>query len=333
VQLSLEYEPAGAGPATVVAKMPAGFEPSRRIAVESGLYRTETSFYRELAPRTPPSAPTCYWAGFDAASGGFILLLEDLGGLKPGNHDMGCSEAEALAAATTLGRVHARWWGSRELAAAPWLGSLDQVMEAMVYVKLEGSWPLFLRWVSGRLEGADIDVLTRVRANLPFLRQWSREAPPTLGHGDYRLENFFFEDSGAGGRRVVVLDWQLANFGPGARDLAYFAGWNLLPEQRRRWETSLLTAYHRELEAGGVPDYGIDRCGYDYRLGLLTSLMFTTASSESRAEVVALAESVPGPAGDELRMAVKRNDDLMMTMLVRSLASVRDSRACDLLPA
>ena len=86
-------------------------------------------------------------------------------------------------------------------------------------------------------------------------------------HADWRLDNFFF------GRRdgdydFAVIDWQIANRGWGAYDVAYFMTTNLEPDVRRQHGDALLRVYFDALVAGGVRDYAFDTLQSDFRLSV-----------------------------------------------------------------
>ena len=53
----------------------------------------------------------------------------------------------------------------------------------------------------------------------------------SLMHGDYRLDNMLFDPDRT---PVTVVDWQTLGAGLPARDLAYFTGTSLLPDQHGR---------------------------------------------------------------------------------------------------
>lgn len=330
--LELSWEPAGAGPRSVVAKMPSAFAPSRQIADEGNLYRTEAGFYRELVGRMPATSPRCYWSGYDAASGDFLLLLEDLSRLRGGEHQDGCSERDARAAIVALAGIHAAWWESDELRRMDWLPTTDKVMDSMIYSRIDAAWPSFVGQFSGRLEPSELAALDRLRLAVPHLRRLSLEVPDTLAHGDYRLENFFFDDQPEG-PRIVVLDWQLASRGAGSRDVGYFLGWNLTPEQRAERERSLIRLYHDELQAHGVSGYGFERCWSDYLIGLMMTSLFVVGQADRLEETSAAAALIQGPAAEVAMSAMRRNEELQLFMLRRSVRAVIETGACDLLTA
>src|SRR5438093_7284380 len=62
VRLALAWEPAGAGPPSVVAKVTAASATSREAAIATRTYEVEVGFYRDLAPTLPVHTPYCYHA-------------------------------------------------------------------------------------------------------------------------------------------------------------------------------------------------------------------------------------------------------------------------------
>ena len=92
---------------------------------------------------------------------------------------------------------------------------------------------------------------------LDLAERWLRaNAPPSgalgLVHGDFRLGNFMFDESGL----VAILDWELAHLGDPAEDLAWFCvrAWRFGNDDRPAGglaaREELLAAYHA---AGGAP--------------------------------------------------------------------------------
>ena len=103
-----------------------------------------------------------------------------------------------------------------------------------------------------------------------------RDEPVTLIHGDFRLDNLFFDDGPGGSGEVAVIDWQMAMRAPGGTDLVYFCANNLTVDMRRRHERDLIDRYLRGLVAAGVPADAIDEAAI-WR-GYLEGLLFYAAS-------------------------------------------------------
>jgi aminoglycoside phosphotransferase (APT) family kinase protein len=103
--------------------------------------------------------------------------------------------------------------------------------------------------------------------------------PRAVTHGDFRLDNMLFGDSHSA-TPLAVVDWQTCSHGHPAGDVAYFLGAGLLPEMRRRDESSLLAIYHAELEANGVPGYGFEALRADYRRFSFSGLVMAVVASQ-----------------------------------------------------
>ena len=67
-------------------------------------------------------------------------------------------------------------------------------------------------------------------------------------HGDYRLDNLFFDDVGG----VTALDWQITTKGVAGFDFGYFVSQSLSARDRRRYLDEFVGTYQRELAAAGV---------------------------------------------------------------------------------
>ena len=90
VRIRLTYDAAGAGPASLVAKLPAADEGSRATAKAFRSYEKEVRFYQELADRLPVRTPRLHYADLDVETASFVLLLEDLAPAQPGDQLLGC---------------------------------------------------------------------------------------------------------------------------------------------------------------------------------------------------------------------------------------------------
>jgi aminoglycoside phosphotransferase (APT) family kinase protein len=93
--------------------------------------------------------------------------------------------------------------------------------------------------------------------------------PITVVHGDYRLDNLFFDDV----RNVTALDWQLTFKGVAGYDFAYFVSQSLSVVDRRRYLDELVDTYLRTLAAAGV-SYPEHQFWIDVRRSLLFCLAY-----------------------------------------------------------
>ncbi|MGE0484970.1 MAG: phosphotransferase [Gammaproteobacteria bacterium] len=250
--------PPGA-PASVVGKFSCA-EPAVTVnAAELGLYRAEVMFYRELAARAAIRTPRVYRADMDDSGRDFVLLLEDLGHARTGNHLDGVDLADVERAVDEAARLHAATWNDAMLGTAPWVYRPAGSMGFHDSASIRASWAWFDREIGAGLDSA---VRTALLAWLAAHPAWlaRSSAARCFTHGDFRADNMLFEDT-----RVCVVDWQTASYAGPALDLAYFVGGALPRDQRRECEEELLQRYHARLCEYGVTGYGLDACRADYR--------------------------------------------------------------------
>lgn len=271
-RLALAYDPPGAGPATLVAKVPAAAEASRAAAAATRTYEVEAGFYRELAPSLPVRVPECWHAHHDPGTGAYAVVLEDVAPACQGDQLAGCTPDEAAASLDEAARLHAPRWGDPALGAIPWLARRDPQAVAATAELIAGAVPGFLDRYAGRL---DPDVVALVERLAPRVRDLLRDrpGPETVAHGDFRVDNLLF-----GGERVVVVDWQTVALGPGLADVSYLLGGSLTTEDRRRHEGGLVEHYRRALGGLGVA-LGADECWAGYRRFAFGGLLMAVVAS------------------------------------------------------
>ena len=255
----------GAGPASVVAKLPSTIPANREIVDRFGYDRREAGVYRDLRPWEHTSTPRALAQEWDDTTGRGWLLLEDLGHLAGGDGVTGADDAQARAAVTALAEWHAAFWDDPRLAGLPWLPDTTDPVVAGYGQILDLTWQLCV----ARLGGVADEIADAVRQ----ARAWFDRAviefaagPRTLVHGDARVDNIRFGDEGA-----VLLDFQLATHGRGVYDVAFFCAGSLRPDDRRRLEPELIERYRSVLAAAGIA-VSLDTLWRDYRLGLMMNL-------------------------------------------------------------
>ena len=269
LRLRLGYvDPAPPGtPRSLVVKLACPDPFRRQIADRFGLYRRELAFYRHLADRVGVRAPRCYGVAFDARTGEFTLVLEDLDRLRAIAQVDGCGWHEALIAVDALARLHAPWWDrTGELAVLNAAAKRDGGAANLVTTFLR-SWPACRELAAERLPAEVVAVGDRWREVGPALAR-RIAAPATLCHGDFRLDNLRFD-----GDEMVVFDWQLLMLAHGAVDLAYFASQSLRTEARAGRDRELLERYVTALAARGVAVDAEDAWEV-YRTAVLAMLIF-----------------------------------------------------------
>ena len=91
VRLHLTYDRPGAGPPTLVAKIPSADPTSFEGARATRTYEIEASFYRDLAGHLPVRTPECFYAHHDQATNAYVVVLEDVAPAQQGDQLHGCS--------------------------------------------------------------------------------------------------------------------------------------------------------------------------------------------------------------------------------------------------
>jgi aminoglycoside/choline kinase family phosphotransferase len=257
------------GPPTVVAKLAAGDEASRRRVAPG--YRSEVGFYTQLVETLDVRTPRCWYGAISDDAMQFTLLLEDLAPRITGVQANGCSVAQADAALRNLAGLHAPRWNDESLFDLDFLSRTTEARADYLAKILMTATGEFVTRYEAELDSSEVRTL---RASASAITEWqlARPEPFAVIHGDYRLDNLMFapEDDD-----VVAVDWQTVIVGPPTRDVAYFLGTSLDVEERRAAEEQLVASYHRELCSRGVDGYDLERCFDDYRVGQLQGPMIT----------------------------------------------------------
>jgi Ecdysteroid kinase-like family len=238
-------------PASVVAKLPSPDPTSRVTGIALRNYEREVRFYLDVAPTVDIRVPHCFHGEWDAASGDFVLLLEDMHPAEQGDQIAGCSVERAAITVAELAKLHGPRWDDPTLFDLEWLtrrhGSDDTAMVVAlwqnVYAGFEATYAKYL----------SADALALVRHFGGALADWldGHAAPLAVTHGDFRLDNLLF-GTAEGGPPVTAVDWQTPAHSPPIGDLSYFLGAGLRPDDRLAHERSLVARYGEALTAYGV---------------------------------------------------------------------------------
>lgn len=307
VRLNVRYDKGSSNaPNSFVAKLPSLDPKTRAWTQLFNRFEREIRFYQQLSDECAMPTARCYYADMQSApreasrgsdrrraaqlpqwlkslilpialwasqfrSRPFMLLLEDLSSVRPGNQFDGSDFDDATIAAIALAGLHAQYWGQPGLDRFSWLPYQLQEPQtlranydsnaARFYRDLRIRPPIhiepLMRWTYQHME--------RIHAQLG-------RGPRTLLHGDFRLDNIFFRDGG-----IVAVDWDLVSRGPGILDWAYFVMGNLRDEIDETRELELLKSYHAALLKHGVTGIDFDHCLHEYRLAKLYTAFSTIA--------------------------------------------------------
>jgi len=245
-RLQLDYDPPGAGPASMVAKSPSADPEAARTAERLGAYRRECTFYERLAPRLEVRTPRFYGT-LDQAT----PLLEDLSAIAVPGDCWGRGDPGRLESARSeLAAMQAPHWDDADFARLDWLHRRTGVpipAQAERYVR---SWSAVRDVFGPLLPSRGRRLIERFGE---VCGQWAADlpGPRTLTHHDFRFGNMMFS-----GDRTWILDWQTVGWGVAMFDLAYLVGTSVDADRRRALERAVVLGHLGDLTDRGVP--GLD---------------------------------------------------------------------------
>jgi len=244
----LRYE-GGTGPASVVVKFPIDTPNTRALVEAFRVYVREVTFYRDVAARSQLRTPQVHAALIDPGGSRFCMVIEDLGHLRQVSSYQGLGWDDALVAIEALAAFHAGWHGSAELGALaevflPWT---DPVYRFGMPQLFEAAWPAAKRH-GGDVLPSDVERLgDGGGALLPAMID-RLSGTPTLCHGDWKPDNFFFDPKG----EVTVIDAQISCVMNGAFDVGYFVSQGLQSQVRSGRGEELVRRYVDAMATHGV---------------------------------------------------------------------------------
>jgi Ecdysteroid kinase-like family len=247
-------------------KAPSSDPRARAIAEQFGYYTREAGAYRFLLGGA--ALPTANCRAVIDRPGGPVLVLDELLDHRPADQLVGATATQALAVASLAADIHARFWNHPVLAAATWLpGPTDPAIT--IYERYFAlTWDAFVVAVEGLIPATHLNAAQAAMSRFGLVCETFSDAPRTLVHGDFRLDNVLFAADGT----AAVIDWQLAAWGRGAYDLAFFAAGSIDEAVLAEIEDDLITQYHDRLVANGVEHVSRADCFRDYLGGLIMNL-------------------------------------------------------------
>ncbi len=238
-RLRLTSDPVGSAPTSVVAKVA---NPKWQSGTD--LYAREVSFYRDFARGSELPVPVCFHGDVDVASGAFVLILEDLGRVKPGHRLDGLTVSEAEAVVIGLADLHRRFWDAemvrglhvRGHEAAQVSRSVECLHQRLELIRAQGRYAV---------PDALVAAIPQLLEEYPTGMLRISHTPQTLIHSDLHVENFFLE-ARPNGFRLIVIDWQNPCFGNVAFDVGHVLS-SLRPELSCKVRDEVINCYHEHL--------------------------------------------------------------------------------------
>jgi Ecdysteroid kinase-like family len=300
--------PAGA-PRTAILKLPID-APVRALLDGIGAYRREVTFYSELAPALPVRVAEPYIAEMSSETTDFVLLLEDLTDLQPGDQLTGLTIAQAEGAVDYLAAFHSWAWENPRLGAfadrfPPLDGPVGSAVQQQFGQVFKATWPGAREYMSGdavKIGGALPDLLPFFIGELA--------APRTIAHGELRAENLFLSPDGG----ILMVDFQTVSQEAGVIDLAYLISQSVPTDIRRGHDEALIRRYHDGLLSGGVENYTFEQAWRQYRLAVAFNLI------------------LPGVAFMTFPSVDDRGQRLLIEMLRRASAAINELGCRALIP-
>ena len=277
-RIGLQYEnPQSSLPKSIVAKFPAEDSASREAGKNNGTYLREVNFYRLLRDRLLIRTPRCYFAQINADGPEFALLLEDLAPAEQGDQIRGCSPTFVRAAVLNLVGLHAPSWQNSSMLSLNWLGSSNRPGRSKSIMQIyKKGLPLFLERCADGLSVEETKLLRRIAEEEDYPSEFPLIKNYCLTHNDFRADNMLVDES-RGMASLHVVDWQTFGVGNPMKDVSYFVGGCLLPEQRLAFEQEIVREYHQRMLGSEVKDYDWETCWSDYRRFSFHGIMMAVA--------------------------------------------------------
>ena len=272
LRLGYDREEPGA-PASLIAKLPTTHAGNREIGNLFQFYERETRFYDDIAPMMRIRVPQCHVRIMDVPGDEYLLLLEDLGAATPGDEVAGCVLHTAEAAIRHLAEHHATWWEHPKLDALDWMPFVNAPVHQSAQQSYQQAWGPYTEVFGEMLTPYVRDVGERLQTRIIDLLNDFEPRPRTIIHGDFRLDNLFFDHPD--GSPIAAIDWQISSRGRGMFDVAYFIVSSLEPDVRRAHEERLVRMWHAVVTERGAKDYGWDEAWLDYRKAVLYCNIYT----------------------------------------------------------
>jgi len=268
IRLGLRYvgESTGAPQSLILKMVHAGF-----VGTSADRGEHEVAFYTQLGPNMPTGiVPRCFDGRFDAESGKWNLLLEDL----TDSHELATvptlppSREQSMAIVTTLARLHAAWWNHPGLGqtVGTWSSTEDSAARMETFA---GHYDRFADQIGDRLsEERRILYRRLIEQSARLSQRYHSHRHVSIVHGDAHTWNFLLPRAGVAGT-VRIFDFDLWGINVPTHDLAYMMAIQWYPERRQALERALLNRYYETLLAHGVAGYTRGALDQDYRWSVL----------------------------------------------------------------
>lgn len=265
-------------PASFIAKCPSADPVSRGAAALFHLYDMEIGWYRDVAGDSDVGCPKSYHAAIGEDETQFVLMLEDMAPASQGDQLAGATLTQVRSTIREAAALHSYRPPSGTLEQHNWLlhskGNSDYLRQSLPAI-----YPQFCQRFADRLSKDILDMGAELIAKLGSYidaAPASTALAPCITHGDMRLDNILFDDSG---ERAILVDWQTTSLGNGANDIAYLIGTSFAnPAERAAAEKGLVSDYLAQLRARGI-DQDEAQFWKDYRRSAFSGFIMAINAS------------------------------------------------------
>ena len=293
-------------PKNIVAKFASRVPATRKLVKSYAL--NEVEVYRNIATASGKIFPEFYFADSDYDYGDICILMEDLSCEYPANNIEGLSLADAITATESIAAFHALWWNVKGLN---WLRPRRAHSDFLR--KLFVSSGISFLEIYGDLISRDFRLLVEeYPAKIPTIMSDFSQPPITVGHGDFRPDNFFFRNTDSDHSNTIAIDWQLTTITKGIRDISYMTAWGIPVESQSDWEGEILESYLRLLSNGNVSNYSKQELEHDYRLGFFSAFQVLVIASTNLENETQRGEDLVKVVNDRMDSIIQNYDLLAL---------------------
>ena len=158
VRVSYRLGPPDGGVHSVVAKFASADEQSRSTGLMTRAYEIEVGFYTAVASRVGTRMPECYLSHYEADTGWFVILLEDVIDGVQGEQLDGCDAEAAEAALVEMAALHGPAWSDPHLAGLGWLQRGGPEADHFLAGVVTPLWPGFVERYGSRIDPAHLEL-------------------------------------------------------------------------------------------------------------------------------------------------------------------------------
>ena len=284
-RVSITYDGPTDAPTSLIAKFASANPEMAFVASLFRFYEREVRYYAELDHKVEISTPRCLHAEMYPDDAGFVILLEEVTGLRSVDQLDGLSLTEARICMETLADLHAPMWGADLSAFAETMLAFDSpAVIGVLPDKSAADWQAARPHVADILDAEALALCDRFAEILPNVVADMGE-PDTLTHGDFRADNLLFD-----GDAMLVLDFQLMATGHGMTDVAYCISQSMTTEVAATGADELIDAYLARLASHRIDADRDDamrayRAGCVFYMSIPISLLATEGLHDRAAEL------------------------------------------------